>query len=688
MVGPRLVLTSAHVVTRRGALVQVFRPGAETVAGGVVVWCGTPGGRDDAALVHLDDELWRPPSGTGVRWGRLVTERPGQACETWGVPDVVQRPGAAVEAAQLVGAVNPGSGFVGNRYVMNLVQHPPAWPVDGTSPWGGLSGAAMFCGRLLTGVVAADPGHFAHAALTVVPAYVLYHDADFRAALAEYGAGSMTLEAVEFQELANVDPVTVSSGPVSAAALLQPGRQIVGFHGREELLGRLIAWCRQEGFGSRLLHGSAGQGKTRLAQELAAALTGDGWAVLWPRADALPTELRAVRAAAKPLLVVLDYAETRAAQLAALLEAAAEHGGATPFKVLLLARTAGDWWTSAQAVNRAAEELLDGTQVVVLPPLQSDVAARAEAYRRAADAFAAALSAVRGWQGHDWPALAAGLVPGALDRADMDNALTLHMTVLADLLDAADPGPDQPASGLADGVEDRLLLHERRYWERSAATHGLSPALSTHTLDDALAAALLIGAATHDDADEVLHKVAGLADQPRDRRDAVLAWIAALYPPTESGPWGTLQPDRLAERLIGRRLEADPTLAHRLVPGIAATQATRLLAQYSRAAAHPVFEGRLDTSLAELCVEHRAVLAPTVLDTATRVEHPGPLIAALHRITDDPGTPWTSCGNSAIRCLAAGASRYGPATSPDNWPIATETSPGGAPPRRPSSSGP
>ncbi|MER5966698.1 tetratricopeptide repeat protein [Streptomyces sp. NPDC002057] len=639
MIGPRLVLTSAHVAGRRGSPVQVFRPGGDAVYGGAVVWCGTPGGRDDAALVEVDDARWRPPVGAEVRWGRLVTEQPGQPCATWGVPDVVQQPGAAVEAAQLAGTVNPGSGFVANRHLMDIGSFPPVWPADGSSPWGGMSGAAMFCGRLLTGVVVADAGRSGHAALSVVPAYVLHHDAQFRAVLAEHCAGAMMLEAVEFQDVAEADLVAPAGGLGSAAALLQAGRQIVAFHGREELLDRLTRWCWQEGFGSWLLHGPAGQGKTRLAHQLAGTMAPDGWAVLWPRATAAPAELRAVGRAAKPLLVVLDYAETRAAQLAALLEAAAEHGGATPFKVLLLARTSGDWWTSTQAMSRTAEELLDGTPVVALPALESDMAARPQAYRRAAKAFAAALPDVRGQEGPDWPVLAAALPFPYVGRAGMDNALTLHMTALADLLDAANTGAAEDTVGPATGVEDRLLLHERRYWEQSATASGLSPALSTATLDAALAAALLLGAADRDQAAEVLRKVSGLADQPRDRRDAVLAWIAALYPPADAGPWGSLQPDRLTERLIGRRLEAHPGLADDLVPGITEEQAGRLLTLYSRASAHAVFEGQLDDRLTALCVRHRTVLAPMVMAAATQVERPGPLVAGLQQIAADPRTP-------------------------------------------------
>ncbi|MEU4066239.1 hypothetical protein AB0F25_28205 [Streptomyces wedmorensis] len=151
-VGGRLVLTSAHVAGHVGARVEVFHPGGSGMAGGTVVWCGTPAGRDDAALVLVDgDPHWQAPIAP-VRWGRMVTDRPGTGCETWGMPDVAQHEGSAVETAQLRGELNPGSGFVGNQYVMDLRQHPPQYSSDGTSPWGGLSGAAVFADRLLIGV--------------------------------------------------------------------------------------------------------------------------------------------------------------------------------------------------------------------------------------------------------------------------------------------------------------------------------------------------------------------------------------------------------------------------------------------------------------------------------------------------------------------------------------------------------
>lgn len=444
-VGARLVLTSAHVTGPAGDRVQVFHPGGEGSAGGTVVWAGIPGGRDDASLVLVDDSPnWRPPT-MPVRWGRPDTKRPGTPCESWGVPDEAQRPGRPVEAAHVHGDVNPGSGFVGNQYVMDLRTPAAGWPGDGTSPWSGLSGAAVFCDRYLTGVVASDRQHSDHGRLNVVPSYVLHHDPAFRAALADHGVGAQVgLEAVEFQDLA--DPATrpaARPAPVTPAALLEAGRQTVPFHGREDLLTQLEAWCGQGGFGAWLLHGPGGQGKTRLAHHLDHLLRPQGWTVLWPRADARPDQLLEVRRAAKPLLVVLDYAETRPKQLTALVEAAAEHPRTSPLKLLLLARTAGDWWQQASTATRLAEDLLTTAPTNFLAPLEDEPHLRVGHYRDAAYALAATLPTVPGLAVHDWTAAAIALQPPrSLGEDDgYGNALTLHMTALADLLDTTPMNP-------------------------------------------------------------------------------------------------------------------------------------------------------------------------------------------------------------------------------------------------------
>ncbi|MBV6701335.1 tetratricopeptide repeat protein [Kitasatospora aureofaciens] len=621
--------------------------------GGTVVWCGTPGGRDDAALVRVDeDERWQAPTGP-VRWGRMATDRPA-GCETWGVPDVAQRADKPVEAAQLRGEVNPGSGFVDNQYVMDLRQHPPQWSPAGTSPWGGLSGAAVFCDRLLVGVVASERAYSGRGQLNVVPAYVLHHtpfpalSRSFSDVLSEHGIAPAALEAVEFQHLADpASQIRVRSGIGSPVGLLEAGRQTVPFHGREDLLERLGAWCALGGFGAWLLHGPGGQGKTRLAHHLSMLLAADRWAVLWPRTDATAAEVREIRHASKPLLVVLDYAETRTQQLAAIVEAAVEHPGTTPLKILLLARTDGDWWRRATN-SRLSRDLLGSAPTHLLTPLENEPADRPGAYRDAVRALAAALPQVEGLAEHNWLASADTLPIPQLSHDVYGNALTLHMTALADLLDTALGPADQIGLGKNDGahrtaeeVEDRLLSHESHYWEQSAAARGLVPSdLYPEAMEAALAAAHLVGATDRAGADAIWRRLPMLADQTRARRDQVTAWIASLYPAASGDrPWGVLQPDRLAERHIGRVLDDNPAIAAQLLDGADNTQASQLLTVYSRAAAHPVFHDRLDTQLTNLCTHNFHRLASLVIATAVQTDHPEPLITALDAVINDDETP-------------------------------------------------
>ena len=635
-IAPRLVLTSAHVVPPTGSEVQVFRPGRAPEFTGTVVWRGTPSGRDDAALVRIDDAAWEPPPGAPPRWGRLVTDVPGTECTACGVPDLAQRPDRPVDTLQPSGTLTPGDRAVGNRYVMNVTGHPPAAREDGSSPWGGISGAALFSGDLLMGVLAVDPAGRAHAVLEAVPSYVLLHDPNFRAALAAYGPEVGTaMEPAEWQDLAEVAELDAMAGVIgSPAALLRARRQVVRFRGRTDLLRELTGWADQEGFGARLLYGPGGQGKTRLAQQLTNILTAKGWTTLWLRGDADPAALAALKDAAKPLLIVVDYAETRTSQLTSLLSAVARHCAGSPFKVLMLARTKGDWWDVLHRSNATAEDLLGGAPATYLAPLEPDPdESRADAYREAVDSYAGQLPRVRGWQEHDWPGVAKRLPRTPVDqRPGLDSALTLHMTALADLLDEA-----SPTAILDADVEDRLLAHERRYWSTTAssASHRALNSLSLRTLTNALTAAFLLGAEDRLQGDALLKRVPGLTDQSEDCRFSVREWIAGLYPSTGTGPWDTLQPDRLAERFIGRKLVDDPSLAKALAPGATDLQATQLLTVYARAAAQPALNRQLDDALTALCVQHPALLTAPAIGVVTQTEDPAPLLKALHHIVTD-----------------------------------------------------
>ncbi|ATE57643.1 tetratricopeptide repeat protein [Actinosynnema pretiosum] len=634
LVGPGLVLTSAHVVPDRGAAVEVFRPGRAGVFGGTVVWRGTPEGRDDAALVRIDSPTWTPPAGKSVEWGRTVTNRAGIVCETKGLPDRAQRPGEAADNEQLLGWFNADDQVVSDVYVMALEGHRPNL---GGSPWGGLSGAAVFSGGLLIGVVRSDEADSGHTRLRVAPSYVLHRDAGFREALTEHDGGEPRLRPVEFAGMEE-RALPVTGVLASPGWLLNPALEVVPFRGRGQELERLGRWAGLEGFGACVVHGPGGQGKTRLARRFAQEL-GERWAVVWPKHECAEQDLAVLADAVAPTLVVVDYADNRPGQVQALLRAAQEHGGGTPLKVLLLARSAGDWWDRLKTSSDPVSWLLEGTPLVALEPLESDDRGRERAYREAVEGFSAGLSRVRGLEDHPWSRIAAGMPGVPVAPVGARGVLALHMAALADLLDAV-PGPsgdDTDATGPPDGdAESRLLEHEQRYWTHAAGASSRLE-LGHATLHDAMAAAVLVGADDHEQADGLLGLIAGLADQPRDRRDAVVEWIGGLYPGVAPVPFSSLQPDRLAERFIGEHLTKRPELAHRLVQAPQERRA-RLLTVYSRAAGHAVFNGALDAGLTQLCIKRASLLARVAVEVVVQAEYYQPLLEALILIGDAPET--------------------------------------------------
>ncbi|MGW3959982.1 tetratricopeptide repeat protein [Amycolatopsis sp. NPDC005003] len=629
-VAPRLVLTAAHLVAEAGASVSVFHPGRPGLFTGTVVWCGSPGGRDDAALVSVGDPGWQPVEGSGVVWGRPVTHRAGLVCEAWGVPDLVQRPGRPIDVLQVPGKLNPGDRLVGERYVLQLTSFPP----EGESPWGGMSGAALLCGDLVVGVVSTDPAGRAHAALEAVPVSLLLRDPGFSSVLAPHtGDAGPSCEAVELWPLADAPSRAAPGGSVSSPAGLLPARRaVVPFHGREGVLADGAEWARSPGVGLWLLHGPGGQGKTRLAHQFGRRLASDGWAVLW--LDARASSLEVLAEVRVPTLLVLDYAESRTGQLAALVEVLSRRAGGVPVKVLLLARTAGAWWTdTVPAGGDLSQDLAEAARVVALTVLDDGAGDRQRSYRSAVTAFAAALGRVPGQAPASWLEAAAALVARAEPDTSGNTVLAVQMTALADLLDTAAAHEDDPRR---PGPEDRLLTHERRYWAATAQAHelGLSPA----TLEDVVAATALLGPSTTDELAAVLARAPAVADLPRDRRNAVRDWLLHLYPGEDHGFAG-LAPDRLAERLIGRLLvnTARSGIIEHLAAHADEAEAERLLTVATRAAAHPALGPHAGDALAALCDRHHGLLVPA-LRAAPRIEQPRPLLRAIDRAITDPVT--------------------------------------------------
>ncbi|MFD3508391.1 hypothetical protein [Nocardia sp. NPDC058666] len=633
------------MVGELGAEVRLFRPGAAGIYRGTVVWRGQPGGRDDAALVHLGDPTWKPPVMRPTVWGRTVTHEPKIPCRTWGLPDFAQHDSSPTETAQPTGVISPGSGLVRNRYILELDAHPPT---DlGDSPWAGHSGGAVFSmsshigDNPLVGVVALDPAHRSHAALAVVPAYVLLASAGFRAVIEEHvGPHGLRWEPVELQGLMDRQSPLRSVKPAATpASLLLARRAVVPFRpGREELLEELRAWADRPGIGARLVYGKGGQGKTRLAQHFGDQLTVQRWTVLWLDPRTATDQLAVIARVTTPLLVIIDYAETRVTQVQDLFTALATVVGDRPVKILLMARALGEWWPRIARGSEIAADLIDTAPISELPALDQSAKSRMDTYRASVEAFAAALPALDGPSANtDWPRAAERvLAADPLESGSDTTALAVQMRAMIALLDTATDTP--PLLVRARSLEDRVLDHERLYWTDIATGYGLVASLGLSTLQDAVAATAVLAPTTVTDLERVLSRIPELADQSLLTRNNVRAWLMNLYPGETPESFAGLAPDRLAEHHVGLLIldHSRPCIIESLIPKLRTDEETRqLLTVCTRAAAHSMLTPAVGHRLTRWCREYSETLLPRAIEVATSVEAPAPLTDALSEIIAD-----------------------------------------------------
>ncbi|MGV9428469.1 trypsin-like peptidase domain-containing protein [Streptomyces sp. NPDC003656] len=639
VLGARLVLTAAHVLGERERVTVQVEGGTGRVPCRVV-WDRLEEGPQgwDAALLLATEDLVAGPV-PPVRWGRLVTMRPCPA-QAIGYPVVGQAGGDAVSRVHRDGRVLPETGRDRDRYV--LVGDAGAETYDGASPWSGMSGAALWCGSsgtapLLTGLVTGDPPGLGHTRLEAVPAYVLASDPRVRELVEEHTGRPLLLEPADLQHV--TDRTATPRAPRSPADLLRPEQAVVSFMGREELLGDLTDWCLAQPTAPsadpwswettpvrvRLLTGAGGTGKTRLAAELALRMTARGWTAIRLTPDAT-VRLDALSQVRRPLLVVVDYAETRTRQLHALLEAV-DHGRTTyPVRVVALARAAGEWWT--RATEHPHGHALATAVVTPVPALHRTRQDRAAAYACAVADFTARLRRLS--PATEWTATTAP----PLTAAEFDNPLSVQMAALLSLLDPDTPRSRENARTVP--LEGRLLGHEHKYWDDTAdsperALTGERTGPETRAL--AVALSCLAPAADRDEARTLLSQLPGLADESAAAvRGALATWLADLYPTPTDSVWGSLQPDRLAEYHVGAELSREPALFTRVLTTLTVRQSAQALTVLARTAQHPRHHEAVNTVLCGALAAAPEKLAPVAMLTAQRSSQPGPLITALTRL--------------------------------------------------------
>jgi hypothetical protein len=290
-----LVLTVGHVVGV-SADCEVRHLGAEEWTPARVVWRGVG---CDAALLRASKEVG---SWESVRFGRLASYQRAP-CEGVGFPWAQAEPKTGVrDTEQIRGEIPPLTGIKGRLLNVDLAGQSVPLPLEsGHSPWEGMSGAALFCGPLLVGIVSVAPEHFGTDRLQAESVAAMNDEATFAAAFEH------VFELEAFEDLPARDVLRVPYEPLAArvsdSVLLRARHGVVPFRGRSEELSQLLEWCAGEANVTvALLLGAGGSGKTRLAAELCGTKERDGWLTGFLKDTATTEQLSGLADTTRPLL--------------------------------------------------------------------------------------------------------------------------------------------------------------------------------------------------------------------------------------------------------------------------------------------------------------------------------------------------------------------------------------------------
>jgi tetratricopeptide (TPR) repeat protein len=660
LVAPRLVLTAAHVLDDVDPTavdpVRVCPPDAgERQFRATVRWRRKDPVVDAALIEVTDGQGWQVPQSLGdllirppQRYGLLIGTRPHPVTAT-GFPRLQKdaEDGRRLDE-QLTGRILPGTGALAGRYEITSTDPTPGTGPSGDSRWAGMSGAAVltddgFGGDLLCGVVRRDRQAEGGARLTATTAAHLLADPGFRTLITQHTGWDPVLEPIEPATL--LTSAAVDRAFRSPAALLRADAAAVDFYGRDAELDDLRDWCENtpDTFAIRVMTGPGGQGKTRLARRLTDLLGWEGWVTGHLRSDltddpfldGTPPDFTTL-GTALPLLLVIDYAETRPRILRRLVTHLyrARHR----VRLLLLARSDGEWRTGSFQAVPDVRDLLDDAPVIPLGPLTPAGRAaqdRRSAFEQATGDLARLLPEVPTLPTHDWQLLAGTLRPPAdLSHPRYDNVLTLQMTALVSLLQHGPRPADAPPG---TPPERTLLKHEERFWEASAKTPAYQLDLPVPTLSAAVATAALCGAGTPDEARQVITALPGL---PEHQQASAVAWLASLYPGGPDRYWGSLQPDRVAEYHASQVLKENSNLLSSvLAAGMPAQQAQTITVLARAVIAHYNAERTTECEYVLRTLDMALVTAPlayqAVQTASVALPYPSRLLAPLAlRLTD------------------------------------------------------
>jgi tetratricopeptide (TPR) repeat protein/nucleoside phosphorylase len=326
------------------------------------------------------------------------------------------------------------------------------------------------------------------------------------------------------------------------SALLHARYEVVPFHerGREAILAELDRWCDEgPAVAGRLLHAEGGVGKTRLAIEWTRRRRAMGWA-----AGFLPKEVpddwfERLWRCGQPVLVVIDYAESRS-DLSATLSRVHRYfqqmgaGVLRRMRLLLLARGDGDWWQALRQSDTSLGAWLDATPPYELAPLAMSEAERESVFQEAAEKFAEK-------RGKKYVPRAS--VPFTDER--FARVLFLHMAALASVEELAFE---------SNTLLEVILDHEEHFWESRARQGDVALSMQRALARQVIVAATLRGGLVS--ASETFLLAGRLLGRPLSAgEEELLLLLQRIYQGTGEDPamfLPALEPDLLGEGIVLR----------------------------------------------------------------------------------------------------------------------------------------
>jgi TIR domain len=387
------------------------------------------------------------------------------------------------------------------------------------------------------------------------------------------------------------EPVADAASP---SALLHAEQEVFPFRPRPELAD-LADWSlAPDGPPIRLVIGPPGAGKTRLALRLCAELRGaDHPAVMLP-ASATPAALDRLAATTVPFLVVIDDAETRPDVVAAAARALAR--ASTPARVLLLARTSGEW----------LQRLRDDPDDRIVSVLDRIGTLRLAPQVPEAEDFEIACTALGARLGLSTPPRPAAVQhPATLLEVQAEALVALHQ------------------GGAAGGTPwPRIAALERHRWGRAAATFGLSR-LRPASLMEIMATVTIFGAATEPEAEALIAALRAFRGAPVAEADAGRALVRTMLPgPLPLNPAG---PQPFADEIIAELVRSGYRLTD-LLDAVTDGQArTAIIALGRCLVAHP----DIGEAVGILLGDAAARLLPLAMTALSAVPEPAALIARM-----------------------------------------------------------